>query len=204
MSEITSNKMVSRGLTREVISEMLMKNYERLPDSDKNFFKYGPLYLSGNASLTGLIANSLCRRALKVTQGAFTSSLPMCVLPFLSTVSLYYAAVSNPLLSGDLDCGTCAQIRGALVGLISAGLYPIILAIPVNLGLAARYSTITMPAKDAQLRFAMALSRPIMRKMMAVLLLHTVFGTYLGTKNFKTYTKLAEITFRPNEEELGE
>lgn len=39
---------------------------------------------------------------------------------------------------GDLNCPTCALLRGALVGLIGAGIYPILLALPVNAGLAAR------------------------------------------------------------------
>ena len=43
------------------------------------------------------------------------------------------------LISGDLNCPTCVLIRGALVGAVGAGVYPILLALPVNAGLATRY-----------------------------------------------------------------
>lgn len=39
---------------------------------------------------------------------------------------------------GDLNCPSCALIRGALVGIAGGGIYPILLALPVNAGLAAR------------------------------------------------------------------
>jgi hypothetical protein len=67
----------------------------------RKIFTYGPMYLGGNGAFAGLIANSLYRRALNVTQGRFTSNLPMAVLPFLTTVAMYNVAVSKPLLSGE-------------------------------------------------------------------------------------------------------
>lgn len=190
------------GLRRAVIAEMLMKNFERLPDIDQKLFSYGPMYLGGNGALAGLISNSLYRRALNVSQAAVTSSLPMAVLPFLTTVALYNAAVSAPLMSGDLNCPTCALLRGALVGVVGGGVYPIILALPVNVGLASRYSTAPMPEKGAVLRYWVDLSRPILRRMRAVLVLQAFFGTYLGSRHFETYTKLAQITFGPGGEEM--
>lgn len=39
---------------------------------------------------------------------------------------------------GDLNCPTCVLLRGALVGVAGGGIYPILLALPVNAGLAAR------------------------------------------------------------------
>lgn len=71
--------------------------------ANRKLFAYGPLYLGGNAGLAGLIANSLYRRALHITEGRFSSSLPMAVLPFLTTAALYNATVSNPLLTGEHD-----------------------------------------------------------------------------------------------------
>lgn len=70
------------------------------PSFNRKLYTYGPVYLGANAGLAGLIANSLYRRALNVTQGRFASGLPMSVLPFLTTVALYNATVSNPLLTG--------------------------------------------------------------------------------------------------------
>ncbi|XP_068448199.1 transmembrane protein 126A [Clinocottus analis] len=203
MSENTQKERVSgSGLSRAVISEMLVKNFEKLPDIDQKIFKYGPLYLGGNGGLAGLISNSLYRRALNVTQAPFASGLPMAVLPFLTTVALYHGAVSVPLMSGDLNCPSCALIRGALVGVVGGGVYPILLALPVNIGLATRYSTAPMPEKGNVFRFWVDLSRPILKKMRAVLVLQIFFGTYLASRNFETYSKLARITLSSGGEDI--
>ncbi|XP_051972369.1 transmembrane protein 126A [Xyrauchen texanus] len=178
---------------RATIVEMLTRKFERLPDIDRKLFSYGPIYLAGNAGFAGLIANSLYRRALNVTQGRFTSSLPMAVLPFLTTAALYTAAITNPLMLGDLNCPTCTLIRGAVVGVVGGGIYPILLALPVNAGLAARYNSTPMPEKGNILRFWMNLSKPIVRKMYAVLLLQALFGTYLSSKQFDIYLKMLSI-----------
>ncbi|XP_055064333.1 transmembrane protein 126A isoform X2 [Misgurnus anguillicaudatus] len=179
--------------SRSMVIEMLTRKFERLPDLDRQLFTYGPVYLAGNAGFAGLIANSLYRRALNVTQGRFTSSLPMAVLPFLTTAALYTATVTSPLMSGDLNCPTCTLIRGALVGVVGGGIYPILLALPVTAGLAARYNSAPMPEKGNVLRFWMNLSKPIVRKMYAVLLLQGLFGTYLSSKHFDIYLKMLKI-----------
>ncbi|XP_029297403.1 transmembrane protein 126A [Cottoperca gobio] len=203
MSEnIQKGSVSGNGLSKAVIADMLSKNFDKLPDIDQKLFVYGPLYLGGNGGLAGLISNSLYRRALNVTQARITSSLPMAVLPFLTTYALYTATVSSPLMSGDLNCPTCVIVRGALVGVVGAGLYPILLALPVNIGLAVRYSTSPMPEKGNPLQHWVDLSRPVLRKMRAVLLLQVVFGAYMSSRHFDTYTKLAQITFAPSEEEL--
>ncbi|XP_019937093.2 transmembrane protein 126A [Paralichthys olivaceus] len=203
MSDNTQPESVSGNTRhRSVVAEMLAKNFERLPDSDRKLFQYGPLYLGGNGALAGLVANSLYRRALNITQAPITSSLPMAALPFMTTVALYHASVTSPLLSGDLNCPSCALIRGALVGVVGAGVYPILLALPVNIGLATRYRTAPMPEKGNMLRYCADLSRPILRKMRAVLVLQIFFGTYLSSRHFETYTKLAQITFGSSGEEL--
>lgn len=178
----------------------LLECYEKLPERDKKLFTYGPVYLAGNGALAGLVSNSLYRRALNVTQGRVTSSVPMAVLPFLTTYALYNAAVSAPLLSGDLNCPTCVLLRGALVGVAGGALYPLLLALPVNAGLASRYSTAPMPEKGNVLRFWTELSRPILRKMRAVVVLQALFGTYLGSRNVEVYAKILEIASGSGEE----
>uniref|UniRef100_A0A8C6V2Q3 Transmembrane protein 126A n=1 Tax=Neogobius melanostomus TaxID=47308 RepID=A0A8C6V2Q3_9GOBI len=145
------------------------------------------------------LANSLYRRALNVTQARIASSLPMAVLPSLTTVALYNAMVSGPLLSGDLNCPSCCLLRGALVGVVGGAVYPIVLALPVNFALATKYNTALMPEKGNVLRYWLDLSRPILRKMRVVVVLQAFFGTYLGSRHFQSYTKLAEIAFGPGE-----
>lgn len=205
MSESTPKEAVpGTGAPRSVVAELLFKNFERLPDIDRKLFVYGPLYLAGNAALAGLISNSLYRRALHVKQGPIASGLPMAVLPFLTTYALYNAAVSGPLMQGDLNCPSCAMLRGALVGVAGGVVYPILLALPVNLGLASTYNTSPMPEKGHILKFSVEVSRPVVRRMRVVLLLQALFGTYLSSRHFDSYTKLAELTFGRGKEELAD
>lgn len=193
----------SQTVSRAMFIEMLNRKFERLPDIDRKLFSYGPIYLAGNAGFAGLVANSFFRRVLNVTQGRITSSLPMAVLPFLTTAALYTATVTNPLMSGDLNCPTCTLMRGALVGVIGGGIYPILLALPVNAGLAARYNSAPMPEKGNMMRFWMNLSKPVVRKMYVVLLLQGLFGTYLSSKHFDIYLKLLKIPDSDSEELYG-
>uniref|UniRef100_A0A1A8D4S0 Transmembrane protein 126A n=1 Tax=Nothobranchius kadleci TaxID=1051664 RepID=A0A1A8D4S0_NOTKA len=200
MSENTEGKSGSQTFTRAMIAEMLMKNFEKLPDSDQKLFMYGPLCVGGNAGFGGLIANSLYRRALNVQPARIASSLPMFVLPFLTTCALYQVTVVTPLLTGDLDCPSCSLIRGALVGVVGGGLYPMVLALPLNFGLAVRYSTCLLPEKENLLRFCVDVSKPVFNKMRPVILIQAFFGAYLGSRHFKSYSKLTQITFRAEEE----
>uniref|UniRef100_A0A4W6C7S3 Transmembrane protein 126A n=1 Tax=Lates calcarifer TaxID=8187 RepID=A0A4W6C7S3_LATCA len=173
-----------------------------LPDIDKKFFKYGNLYLGGNAAFAGLISNSLYRRTLNISKGFIASSLPTAALPFLVTAGLYNVLVSDSLVSSGLNCPTCAMTRGALVGVVGGGGYPILLALAVNIFLAARLNTAPMPERGNVLRHWVDVSRPILRQMRPVLLLQAIFGTYLGSRDFETYTKLARVTFSSGGEEL--
>ncbi|KAM6923467.1 transmembrane protein 126A [Xenentodon cancila] len=203
MSEDTEQRSGSRDqLTSAVVSEMLINNFEKLPDVEQKLFVYGPLYLGGNAALGGLISNSLFRRALNIIAARFASSLPMAVLPFMTTYGLYNAAVCKPLLSGDLNCPTCSLLRGAAVGVVGGGLYPLILALPLNLALASRYNSALLPEKGNLLRFCAEVSRPVFNKMRAVMLLQAVCGTYLGSRHFEGFTKLTQITFGKSDEQL--
>ncbi|XP_028838671.1 transmembrane protein 126A [Denticeps clupeoides] len=196
MSESNSEQVVPRAL----IVDMLNNKFEKLPDLDRKLFTYGPLYLGGNAGLAGLVANSFYRRVLNVSQARIASSLPMATLPFLTTVALYNAVVSNPILAGDLNCPSCALIRGALVGLVGGGLYPILLALPVNAGLAARYQTSLLPERGSVLRHWTSVSRPVLQKMRIVLVLQAFFGTYLASKHFEIYKKMLQIPDSGGEE----
>lgn len=187
-------------ISQAMIYEMLTKNFDKLPSDDQNIFKYGSMYLAGNAGLAGLVANSLFRRILNVREARITSSMPMAFLPFLATSALFDVMISTPLLSGNLDCPSCAMTRGALIGLLGGGLYPIALALPINLGLAARYSSAPLPEMGSVLlRYCRDICRPVLKKMGAALLLQAFFGAYLGNRQFLAYTNLVHITFSKEE-----
>ncbi|KAG7471327.1 hypothetical protein MATL_G00123450 [Megalops atlanticus] len=195
MSETTNAalKDVDQLPSKLAVMELLSKKFELLPEAEKKFFTYGPLYLGFNGAFSGLIANSLFRRVFSVAHGRYSSSLPMAVLPFLTTVAAYHGAISDPLLLGDLNCQSCAQIRAVLVGTVVGGLYPILLALPMNIGLAARYNTAPMPEKGKLLPFLANATKPVLRKMTFVLGLQAFFGFYLGSRHYGIYLKMLKM-----------
>ncbi|XP_034614955.1 transmembrane protein 126A-like isoform X4 [Trachemys scripta elegans] len=133
------------------------------------------------------------QRILNVTQAGIASSLPMAVLPFLTTAAIYQAAITEPLISGDLTCAPCAIVRGGLVGSVMGGLYPIFLAIPVNAGLAARYSSAPLPGKENMLRFWIEVSQPVFKKMSFAILLQAAFGIYLSSRQYGIFMKMLQL-----------
>ncbi|KAM8977675.1 transmembrane protein 126A-like [Pelodytes ibericus] len=186
-----------KEMTQVDIIEFLSGRFNRLPENDRKLFVYGSVYLGINGAFAGLIANSLFRRILHIVQGRFTSSLPMAVLPFLTTVIAYNGAITEPLLHGDLNCSVCTLIRGGLVGSVVGGMYPILLALPVNGGLAARYQTTPLPEKGNIIRFWTMVSKPVLRKMSFVFILQAAFGTYISSRHFSIYEKMLQL---PSEE----
>ncbi|XP_034614953.1 transmembrane protein 126A-like isoform X2 [Trachemys scripta elegans] len=174
-------------------TEALLDMFLRLPEADQKLFSNGSYFLGINGGLCGLIANNLFRRILNVTQAGIASSLPMAVLPFLTTAAIYQAAITEPLISGDLTCAPCAIVRGGLVGSVMGGLYPIFLAIPVNAGLAARYSSAPLPGKENMLRFWIEVSQPVFKKMSFAILLQAAFGIYLSSRQYGIFMKMLQL-----------
>nr|XP_014426605.1 transmembrane protein 126A isoform X1 [Pelodiscus sinensis] len=183
-----------RHITRK---EVLLKMFARLPEADQKLLEHGSYFIGINGGFCGLIANSFFRRILNVTEARFASSLPMAVLPFLTTAAVYHAAVTVPLLSGDLTCATCAMVRGGLIGSVIGGLYPIFLAIPINAGLAARYSSAPLPGKENMLHFWIKVSKPVFKKMSYAILLQAAFGIYLSSREYGIFMKMLQLT-EPN------
>ena len=66
----------------------------------RNLLENGSTYIGLNAALCGLIANSLFRRILHVTQARVAAGLPMAVIPFLTAHVSYKGFVSLPLNTG--------------------------------------------------------------------------------------------------------
>ncbi|XP_023595541.1 transmembrane protein 126A isoform X2 [Trichechus manatus latirostris] len=172
---------------------IVTRKINQLPEAEKYLLEHGSTYVGLNAALCGLIANSLFRRVLNVTQGRLAASLPMAVIPFLTAQISYKGFVSLPLSTGNLSCETCTVTRSGLVGLIFSGLYPVILAIPVNGGLAARYNTALLPEKGNILTYWIRISKPVFRKMLFPILLQTVFAAYLGSRQYKLLIKALQL-----------
>lgn len=186
--------------TKLMIAEMMGRNFTKLPQNDQRLFVHAPFYLGITSGLAGLVANILYRRALNITQAIIASSLPMAFFPFMNAAAVYTAAVTGPLSNQDLNCPSCALLRGGMVGVFMGFVHPIILALPLNYCLSTRYETALMPERGHIVRHWIDVSRPIVIKMRAVALLQALFGIYLASRNFQTYHKLEEITFRQREE----
>ncbi|XP_037531806.1 transmembrane protein 126A [Nematolebias whitei] len=196
MSENTEQRSdPHRTMSQAMISEMLIKNFDKLTNFDQKTLMYGSLYLGANAGFTGLIANSMLRRVLNVGAARIVANLPMAVLPILVTPAVYNVLVSNRLVKGELDCLPCTLSQGALIGMFIGGLYPIVLALPLNLGLTARYESALLPEKSNLLRFSWTILQPVIKKMLPVLIFQAFIGSYLGYMQFQAYTNLVQITF---------
>ncbi|NWI15134.1 T126A protein, partial [Crypturellus soui] len=171
--------------------------------SSRNLVNHGSYILAANSSLCGLTANTFFRRTLNITKAAFVSSLPMAVIPFISTAAVYDIFLRQPLFLGDLDCEACAVVRGGLIGAIVGGFYPFLMALPVNASLAARYSSAPLPGKENLLRFWHRASQPVFRKMSFGILIQTLTGIYLAAKYHGVYFKMLEqLKPRRDPEEL--
>ncbi|XP_053312572.1 transmembrane protein 126A-like [Spea bombifrons] len=193
-----------KTFSKQDIVKLLADRFARLPENERKLFSYGSVYLGINGAFAGLIANSLFRRILNISQARFTSSLPMAILPFLTTVVTYNSTVSQPLLHGDLNCSVCTMIRGGLVGSIAGGFYPILLALPINGGLAARYQTAPLPEKGNIVRFWTTVTQPVVKKMAFALILQAMFGVYISSRHFVLYEKMLQLPSDTADSELSQ
>ncbi|XP_074936672.1 transmembrane protein 126A-like [Phalacrocorax aristotelis] len=172
--------------------EVIQKLFNELPKADQNLCNHGSYFLAANSSLCGLVANNFFRNILHVRRAFFVSTLPMAVIPFLSTAAVYEVFVHEPLFSGDLNCEVCAVVRGGLVGAVVGGLYPVLLALPMNASLAARYSSSPLPGKENLSRFWLTVAQPVFRKMGLGVLIQVLTGLYLATKHHGIYAKILQ------------
>ncbi|NWH54435.1 T126A protein, partial [Fregata magnificens] len=172
--------------------EIIEKIFSELPKADQNLCNHGSYFLAANASLCGLAANNFFRNILHVRRAALVSALPMGVIPFISTAVVYEAFVRDPLFSGELNCEVCAAVRGGLIGAVVGGLYPVLLALPMNASLAARYSSSPLPGKENLLRFWLTAAQPVFRKMSLGVLIQVLTGLYLATKHHGIYVKILQ------------
>ncbi|KAB0346062.1 hypothetical protein FD755_024291 [Muntiacus reevesi] len=100
----------SDGTIKENLIDIIARKINQLSEAERNLLENGSIYWTYCCSL-GLIANSLFRCILRVTQARIAAGLPMAVIPFLKANVSY---------------------KGGFVGLVFGGLYLVFLAIPVN------------------------------------------------------------------------
>nr|XP_020667235.1 transmembrane protein 126A [Pogona vitticeps] len=193
-----------KNILNDARRQDLEKKFEQLPNADKYVFQHGPVVLSVNSSFCGLLSNTLFRRVLHVTQGRFSSTLPMVFIPLISTMVTYEAAVRQPLMEGDLNCSICAFIRGGLTGAVVGCLHPVFIALPLNACLAARYNTSPMPSKENMLKYWKGVCYPVLKKMRFAIFLQFALGAYLGSRQHAIYLKMLKMPGLKDPEELGD
>ncbi|XP_006037249.1 transmembrane protein 126A-like [Alligator sinensis] len=174
-------------------AKILQELFEQLPEEDQEFLQRGSIFLGLNASVCGLIANSSFRKILNISQARIVSTLPTIFIPLTSTYVACSSLIVQPLLTDDLNCLSCAVVRGGFIGSVVGALYPVTLALFLNGALAARYSTAPLPHLRSSLRFWITASRPVFKKMSLVLALQTMAGAYLGFRSHGIYLKMFQI-----------
>ncbi|XP_020036175.2 transmembrane protein 126A [Castor canadensis] len=180
-------------IKENLIFHIITRKINQLPEAERNLLEYGSTYVGLNAAFCGLIANSLFRRVLHVTKARIASGLPMAVIPYLTANVSYRGFISSPLSTGDLNCETCTVIRSGLVGFVFGGLYPVLLAMPLNGGLAARYQSALLPEIGNILTYWIKISKPVFRRMLFPILLQTMFAAYLGSRQYKLLIKALQL-----------
>ncbi|KAM5245950.1 transmembrane protein 126A [Ctenodactylus gundi] len=193
VKELEKENHKSDHSTKENVRSLITRKINQLPQADRNLLENGSMYVGLNAAFCGVISNSFFRRILHVTKARIASGLPMAVIPFLTAHASYTSFVTLPLTSGYLNCETCTTTRAGLVGFVFGGLYPVLLAIPVNGGLAARYESALLPKKGNIISYWIRICKPIFRKMLFPALLQTVFSAYLGSRQYKVLIKAFQI-----------
>ncbi|XP_036055820.1 transmembrane protein 126A [Onychomys torridus] len=189
-------------IKEDSIFDIISRKIKQLPEPERNLLEHGSVFVGLNAGFSGLIANSLYRRILHVTQARLVSSLPMAMMPFLTASLTYGGFVSIPLSRGDLNCEACAMSRGALVGFVMGGVYPILFALSVNGGLAARFKSSFLPSKGNFLYYWTTVSKPVCRKMVFPILLQSVFAAHLASRQYKLLIKALQSPEPEPEPEL--
>jgi transmembrane protein 126A len=184
-------------IKENLIFHIITRKINQLPEAERNLLEYGSTYVGLNAAFCGLIANSLFQRVLHVTKARIASGLPMAVIPYLTVNVSYKGFISSPLSTGDLNCETCTVIRSGLVGFVFGGLYPVLLAMPLNGGLAAsvflQISISPATRERKHLNLWIKISKPVFRRMLFPILLQTMFAAYLGSRQYKLLIKALQL-----------
>ncbi|XP_033637514.1 transmembrane protein 126A-like [Asterias rubens] len=167
--------------------KMQMEQIQELPSGKRWPFDMGPLMLSVNAGLVGVISNSFFRRMLMVRKGLFLTSLPMAIMPALIMTPAWSELISKPILLGNMKCEICADIRGGLINFALGAVYPFFLAGPLSAALAKRYDTVKIPKLSLKksdqrtlFNFWSGKVRYFKTQFIAITIFQTCFGMYVA------------------------
>ncbi|XP_066266271.1 transmembrane protein 126A-like [Branchiostoma lanceolatum] len=191
------NKGVVRRveLTQAELVKLQYQALQQIPKEKRWPFTSGITAVGVNAGFVGLIANSMFRRVLDVTQARLLSSVPMFLIPAVTASAAWQTFVAQSMLAGNLNCPVCAQVRGASINVLAGFINPVCMAIPMAGGLARRYYTAVLPKGNNFWEFWVKTSRPIVWRMLPALLLQVAWGAALASKEFDLYLKISKHGF---------
>ncbi|XP_019620376.1 PREDICTED: transmembrane protein 126A-like [Branchiostoma belcheri] len=184
-------------LTEAELIRLQYQALQQIPKEKRWPFTSGVTTVGVNAGFVGLIANSMFRRVLDVTQARLLSALPMFLIPAVTATGAWQAFVAQSMLAGNLNCPVCAQVRGASINVLAGFVNPVCLAIPMAGGLAKRYYTAVLPKGSIRdfWEFWVRTSRPILWRMLPALALQAAWGAALASKEFDLYLRISKHGF---------
>ncbi|XP_071532967.1 transmembrane protein 126A isoform X1 [Panulirus ornatus] len=159
---------VVHGVEQEELSEIITFLRKWKPNSDVFAIKYYPFALSALSVGSAAFINAHYRKAVKLRNSGFlTSLLPVIMLPSIASSLMHHQLVQGPFLLQKVQCPLCIELRGGMVQLFCGFIYPMVLAPLAAFQLATRLYTYPLPSvfkPKAWLKEYIKLSRPIQHK----------------------------------------
>ena len=107
---------------------------------------HGNFITGGIASLSGALLNYHYRQQFKLrTYGRWISYAPVIIIPFMTAAAFETITVTLPLVSGQINCPLCAEIRYASLQVCLGFAQPWLLSVLGSTALSKTFSTIAMP-----------------------------------------------------------
>jgi len=164
------------------------------PVSDVFALRYFPIMTSVSGIAAGAYINRHYRKALRLRNHAFISTLlPVVVLPSLAGAIVHDVFVQRPLITGEIKCPVCLEVRGGVLQAFCGFFYPLVLAPAAALSFSTRYHTYYMPEinKDpkAVMKELWKLTKPVWNKFYLIAAAQFILGmgwTHMEVHNLFT------------------
>lgn len=134
-------------LSPDQVHELNMKTIENWsPSREMLSLKYGAQILGGMAAISGfMFITHLRRKMLLRNYGRLASLAPTVFFPGVITTISQQSFVTNKVLSGEMMCPVCAEVRSVSIQLLAGVTQPFVLAILASSALAKTALTYPLP-----------------------------------------------------------
>ncbi|XP_075054755.1 transmembrane protein 126A-like [Mixophyes fleayi] len=196
MSELVGNNQtmeVTKTLPSSDAS-LLKAKFTQLPKFDQRIFEYGSVFIGANTAASGLVANNLFSKILKVRPSFLWPSLVVAGIPFFQTKIFYDILIPSSLMAG-LPRSPLHNTVGILVGTGLGGLTAVSLAAAINT--AYFFKDETKPVPESVSRFAVKIFKPVLLKMKYLFLFQAAFSVLLSYSHYAIYEKM--LTLPPSD-----